>query len=346
MKVFDIESIPALFLIVFKDLETKVLDIFEISEYKDQRKELYNYLVKLNREGITLIGYNNIGFDYPILHFYLRNVRKWKGSITEILFKEVSRVIGEKSKWKIKIKKPLIKQIDLMSINTFDNSARSTSLDKLKFVFRRDTISTLDLSLLTATSISKEKIEELTQYCIDDVDTTEELWYKSTKPLSVRNALPKHLKDFYNYNDVQLGENSLLREYCMKTGAEEMEVKRRRTTYKSIHLKDVIYPYLITYFKEFNIPVFNTFITWLLDQEVDPKNLDGAFTKLTKEKLGILTLYVKEDINKEGEYKKLTLLYKGYEFTYGMGGLHSINTPGTHEEDGEHFLITSDVALN
>ena len=347
-EVFDIESLPALFLIVFKTLNEDQWSIFEISEFKDDRKELYEHLAMLNQTKSTLIGYNNINYDSPMIHWFIRNIRNYKSTpvleLCSILYKETQKIIKEQHKWKIQVKKPLIRQVDMMSINTFDNSARLTSLDKLKFVFRNKRISVLDPKFFNRQSLSKQEVEIMVDYCKDDVSTTENLYNKSAKPLKIRNSLPSHLLEFYNYNDVQLGEHSLLRDYCRMAGYDESEVRKWRTSYKSIHLKDVVYPYLVEYFKDLNIPVFNVFLSWLLKQEVDPDNLDGFFTKLDPNKVDSIKDYLKQDINREGQYKKLTLLYKGYEFTYGMGGLHSINPSKVWQEDKHNFLITSDVA--
>lgn len=54
-----------MFLACFKDIATGEFKRYEISKFKSDIKGLYRFL---EQRDITLIGYNNINFDYPVLH--------------------------------------------------------------------------------------------------------------------------------------------------------------------------------------------------------------------------------------------------------------------------------------
>jgi len=69
MYVYDIECYQNLFLVVFYNVETKEYNIFEISKRKDQRKDLAKFLA--SNKGCTLIGFNNVLYDYVMLHYFI-----------------------------------------------------------------------------------------------------------------------------------------------------------------------------------------------------------------------------------------------------------------------------------
>tara|TARA_R110000851_G_scaffold150897_2_gene291911 strand:- start:61147 stop:61338 length:192 start_codon:yes stop_codon:yes gene_type:complete len=54
-----------MFLACFKNIETGEFKRYEISKFKSDIKKLYAFL---EQKELTLIGYNNINFDYPVLH--------------------------------------------------------------------------------------------------------------------------------------------------------------------------------------------------------------------------------------------------------------------------------------
>ena len=63
--VFDLETYPNFFLAVFKNIVTKEYNYFEISDRKSDQISLKKFL---NEQVKGLIGFNNLNFDYPVLH--------------------------------------------------------------------------------------------------------------------------------------------------------------------------------------------------------------------------------------------------------------------------------------
>ena len=63
--IYDLETYPNFFLASFKCINTNKYWEFEISTRKSDINKLRNFL---NQEGLMLVGFNNINFDYPILH--------------------------------------------------------------------------------------------------------------------------------------------------------------------------------------------------------------------------------------------------------------------------------------
>ena len=63
--VFDLETYPNFFLAVFKCIITGKYNYFEISDRKSDQINLKKFL---NEQVKGLIGFNNLNFDYPVLH--------------------------------------------------------------------------------------------------------------------------------------------------------------------------------------------------------------------------------------------------------------------------------------
>ena len=107
---------------------------FEISERRDDRQELIEWLEWLMETRQEMRGFNNLGFDYQVLFgiYTLQNRIKTAADI----YKLAQHVIHTEY-----FKNPvLIPQIDLFKIHHFDNKARMTGLKMLEFVMRMDNI--------------------------------------------------------------------------------------------------------------------------------------------------------------------------------------------------------------
>lgn len=93
-------------------------------------------------------GYNNINYDYPMLHYILTNkdtlVLLTPQQINKILYAESQRIIDSGKlagstgfkKRTIPANQIIIPQLDLMAINSLTNEARRASLKQLQFAMR------------------------------------------------------------------------------------------------------------------------------------------------------------------------------------------------------------------
>ena len=116
--VYDIETYPNICTFVFRELtKERELKIFEISSRKNQLSELILYL---KTPGLVLVGYNSIEFDYPILHFILKNpnctlnqIYKF-GKVNKLCLEDSIIKIIEKGEFKPKIKTSLNQLINMI----------------------------------------------------------------------------------------------------------------------------------------------------------------------------------------------------------------------------------------
>lgn len=134
--VMDIETLKSCFTYTAYNVDTG--DILQYVLHKDRFE--YCSLIEHLKSCKGHIGFNNLNFDYPILHYMIKNFNNWINlSNTDIIFKiyqEAQRIIDEQNKKEfntivaIKNKDVLIPQLDLFKIWHYNNKARSTSWTK------------------------------------------------------------------------------------------------------------------------------------------------------------------------------------------------------------------------
>lgn len=301
--VYDIETYPNIFTFVFRKVGSKrEIKIFEISSRKDERLELIAFL---RQEGLVLIGFNNVNFDYPVIHYFLLNpnctLKQWHNHVQEKIIKaEFSRV------WE---KDVIIPQIDLYLIWHYDNRARATSLKWLEFSLNWYKVQ--DLPLNPKEPVPVDKIEDLIKYNINDVDFTYEFFGKSLDAIQFRISMSEVLqKDVMNYSDVKIGEYLNRITYEKLTGIKYKNFKDLRTYRDIIPISD-----LIPDFIKFKTKHFQDFLEEIKSESITTGKGDW--------------------------YKLLTL--GDMRIKFAKGGLHSEDEPGIIKCKDGYYLKEKDV---
>lgn len=302
--VYDLETYPNLFMGAFYNVDTDEWRVFEISDRKSDINELREFLYS----GVKLIGFNNVNFDYPVLHkSILSDNKDWS---SQQIYKVVEEVINSEysSIWDNEVKVP---QLDLYRIWHYDNKNKRTSLKWLEFAIRWRNVQ--DLPYEPGCILTPAQMDETIAYCKNDVLATYQFFLKSLKHIELRQFYTQH----ENINLMNASEIKMSKEIFGKYLAEEMgistsEVKKLRTPRKNVFISDIIFDYL-----KFNDPInqntlkkFNTYV-WRDDSE------DGI---------------------------KFKVNYKNVVRDYAEGGLHSFGKPGIYESDDDHVLVDVDFA--
>jgi hypothetical protein len=229
--VYDIETYPNVFIFVFRPVqkERKIV-IFEISSRRDNRKELLSFL----QNDQVQVGYNNLFFDYPVIHYLIKN----PNATLKQLYNEVQQIINSDQArvpfWKVQIE-----QIDLLKIWHYDNANRMTSLKWLEFSLRWHKVQ--DLPFRPGTIIPEKDFDKLIEYCINDVDFTYFFLGKSIEPINFRYQMTTDLShNVMNYSDVKIGEYINQITYCKNSGREFRDFKDQKTHREIFYAKDLI----------------------------------------------------------------------------------------------------------
>lgn len=313
--IHDTENYPNVWLFGAIHELTGIPYIFEISHRRDDRQAFYMFTEHLREHGDEEIGYNNLGYDYPVQHSVLTNIMY----ITNAdIYKKGDAIIncGDDNRFAHMIweKDWIVPQIDLYKIHHFDNPAKRTSLKTLEFNMRMENIE--DLPFQPGTYLTDSQIDTLREYLLHDLKATKSFHGHSKKLIDFRRELSaKYNRNFMNHNDTKIGKDYFIMELeksgieCYHSGPGK---KPRQTIRPSIALNDVIFPYV-----RFEQSEFNRVLNWLRQQVITETK--GVFTDLSA------------TIN-------------GFSFVFGTGGIHGSIESQTIRSTENYVIIDLDVA--
>jgi hypothetical protein len=128
--IFDLEQLINLHTATFMERDNKNnVRQFVIHSSRNDMHEYYKFL---QEEVGGLIGFNNVRYDYPLLHLFMAIMKMISectqaDGLNQILYEESQRLIREEYT-AIPEKDTKIPQLDLFLIHHFDNKAKMTSL--------------------------------------------------------------------------------------------------------------------------------------------------------------------------------------------------------------------------
>ena len=70
--IFDIETYPNVFTLAIEHAKAPLTWMFEISDWRNDSEEIIAFLQHLKETNARLVGFNSLGFDYPVLHTLIR----------------------------------------------------------------------------------------------------------------------------------------------------------------------------------------------------------------------------------------------------------------------------------
>ena len=308
---YDIESYPNIFTFVGKHEPTNKWVRFEISQRIDQSKYFCDFLIALRDGKVAMVGYNNIGYDYPVIHHFMQNYDKHIGY--RGLYDKTQVIIEGDDRFEhcVPQKLIIIPQVDLYKVHHFDNMARATSLKTLEFNMGSENIE--DLPYTPGVPVPLEGFPPLLDYNAWDVEQTSRFLKHSMQALEFRATMSDLLgKDCVNFNDVKIGKEVFVNRLEAKNpGICYDKYQPRQTPRASIALGDVILPYV-----KFEHPEFNKIKEWLSTQTITQT---------------------------KGTFKGLDCTVDGFKYVFGLGGIHGSVSSTIVQECDEYAIIDYDV---
>lgn len=302
--VYDLETFPNAWTCAVEALHSEFKAVWEISHFRDDRAQLFQFLQYLSRHQIPMIGFNNLSFDYVILHFLLEN----PNATVEQLYAKSQEIFSNQNRGGFGVMiwpdKRFIPQIDEFKIFHFDNKAKSTSLKYLQMNMRTDSVE--DMPIEHGTVLTKQQIDTLlVPYNIHDVKETKRFALHNMDAINFRVSLiPQFGPDVMNWNDTKIGEQIVIKKigedvcYDYSSGRKQM----RQTPRSQIALKDIIFPYV-----EFDNPEFQRVLDYLKRQVLRGDEVtDGEYS----------------NIKTKGVFEDLKAHVNGIDFHFGVGGIH------------------------
>lgn len=322
-EVYDIECLSNLFTYTGYCRQEKKYYKFVIHSLLNQYEELIKHLF---RDKLIMIGFNNEGYDYPILHHLINHYHEYK----YLSGFELSQKIYEKSQQVIDMEfaavadwnKHII-QIDLYKIWHFDNVAKSTSLKSLQIAlnlpFVEDMpfdhhywITTMD-EIEKVLSYNKNDVYATNVFLDVTLGNTELPLYKGKNKIELRQKIAQKYKlNCLNYNDIKLGTELILKLYCEKFNRDIKQIRKLRTRRYKFSLLECIPSWCKFESKQFN----------KLVEDFSKINIYNGVTK---------------------DVFSLSVIYHGIKIDYGTGGAHASIKPGIYSSDNEWMILDLDI---
>lgn len=305
--VYDIETYKEYFCLVALNIDSLEVIHFEIGTEINQLEELIDFLRTRN---LYLIGFNNNRFDWPVCQYIMKNIEVLRKTHNPaVLIYEIAQNIITDDDFFMGEWNFIVPQVDLFKIHHFDNEARRTSLKQLEVAMRWDNVQ--DLPYHHADKINREQQKEVLDYCKNDVLATHKFYLESQKEIEFRKSIVKQYNiPAINFNDTRIGAELVIRMLSQQTGIPRKELAVLRTHRKSIDLDEVIFDYI-----DFKSEEFKKLLKFFREKKV---------------------------IKTKGAIEH-SVIFKGFKYDYGLGGIHGSIKPGIYESDDEHVILDVDV---
>lgn len=309
--VLDCEVYPNYFLAAFKNIENnKVVTIEaegeDVSLDEASLRRLKTIMLKR-----TTFGFNSRNYDLPIILFALQ------GKTCLQIHKLSDRIINSNIPgWMT------MKDFGLVvpnSLHHFDIQEPSPGVRVGLKLYggRMHSTKLQDLPIKPGTILSNDEIEETRLYCINDLDTTIDLYRKVEDRIKLRVDMSKqYQQNLMDKSDAQIAETVIKSELKKKNPARKLVVPKIS---ESISFR-------------YKAP---DFIKFKSDQLID-------ILQLIKKRRFKLDNKGSIKLPKEIKNLKIELGFSTYQL--GIGGIHSTEKSQTIIPDDDQFLIDKDVA--
>lgn len=310
---YDLETYPNIFTALFIHAGTMQEYLFEISDRRNDYKGLIQFLLWMRNNNQRAIGYNNIAFDYEVLHYIITTGCDDAAAI----YRKVEQMFASQDRFGATTWESdrLVEQLDLFKIWHYDNPAKSTSLKALEIAMCSENV--VDLPYKPGTHLTDAEKDVLIVYNRHDVKETLKFAARSQQEIQLRESLTKRYGvNMMNMSNTKIGGTILIKQM----EAAGIECYRRdfngrkapNQTHRSvIHLGDVVFPYV-----RFERPEFNAVLQFFRE------------TTITETK---------------GVFADLTATVDGFSFVFGVGGIHGSVSSQTVLSDAEFQIVDVDV---
>lgn len=329
--VYDIEVFQNIFHCSVKNTETNDIYKFEISERKNQLRELVKFFKQVDKyitwgdyyttninipANIIFCGYNNLHYDNPIINYIIEYEDKLMQynipTICSSIF-NLSKTITASSEdnidewkhWKYQI---WFDTFDILTM-LYSNKLR-VGLKEIQVTMQYPNVQ--EFVCDWTKPLPLEDFDSMIDYNINDIESTSELLNRCKKDVDLRIAI----EDEYGVrvlskDGVNIGMKILTQKYLEKTGLTWWDIKDLRSPMSVIPLKDVILPFI-----KYDSPILQRVLEDMKNQIVSP--------------------------GRKGYENKF--VFNNLRYSVGVGGIHSVNSPEIIIPRDDEMLIDIDVA--
>lgn len=322
--IYDEECYPNIWTLMASPCDSGKHYLFEISPRVNDYKRLIEFIQWCKFHKHRMVGFNNLAYDYPILHWMLQNGdlnRFSQPQLNDIIYQKSNAIIS--TPWEDRFSntiypnKEIVRQVDLLKIHHFDNrhKIKRASLKMLEINMRLPFVE--DLPFPVGTILTLDQMQILVNYNKYDVFATKKFYNISLPLIQFRDKLTKKLnRDFINHNDAKIGKDFLVMELEKRLGPECCYTRRprksRQTIRGSMKLGELIFPEI-----KFRTEEFNSILEFF--QKTETSETKGVFDNLS------------------------CTFSNGLKCDFGMGGIHAFIKPMHIESCSKYAIIDLDV---
>jgi len=319
--VYDLETFPNVFTLNVAGLFNDVDMTFEISQFRDDRASLHEWFLYWQSTATPMIGFNNLYFDYTVLHEIYGNPHISFADIYAFAMDLIENFNRFNTVWESERFAP---QIDLYKIHHYDNPAKATSLKALQVSMHSESV--MEMPIPFGTPLTREQIDTyLIPYNKHDVAATKQFAMHSLDAIRFRLSLSETLfGDVMNFSDTKIGGKILEQRlgddiyYSRESGRRQP----RQSPRSAIALNDIIFPVV-----RFRNPEFSRVLSWMREQVLTADELSESTAIQTK-----------------GVFKGVHATVGDLDFHFGTGGIHGSVNAQRFASDDEYVIRDIDVA--
>lgn len=312
--VFDVETYENFFLVAFKHVETKKVVLFEQSPGSSINTEKLRFMLW----HFCIVGFNSKNYDVPMIAFALKccETVALKAASDKIIF-EGMRTYDFYKEYRIKV--PQLNHIDLIEVAPLKGSLKL-------YGGRLHCKRMQDLPYDPGTRLVQEQAEQVTLYCVNDLDNTALLLAELSPHIELRQSLGQQYgKDFRSLSDAQMAEAIINHEIAKATGSWPRPPQNP--------------PSACSY----QIPGYMRFQTAQLQHALQlVGSCQFELAEFIEDDGEGTTKSKKAKLPKEIKDLKLEIGKSVYRM--GIGGLHSTESEVSYKADEETLLLDIDVA--
>lgn len=328
--VYDIEVFQNVFHCTAKNTETGQYYKFEISCRKNELRQLVDFFYTIRNNSYNwndiyttdiqfntnkiFAGYNNLHYDNAIINYIISYYDKMINMnylrICDSLY-NLSKIITTSDdisawkRWKYAVN---FETFDILTM-LYSQKLR-VGLKEIQVTMQYKNV--LEFAHDWTKPLDTDLIDEMIEYNINDVDSTEALLNKCKDKVELRIAI----EDEYGVrvlskDGVNIGMKILTQKYLEKTGLTWWDIKDLRSPADVIALNEVILPFI-----EYRDPILKNVLSDMKNQIVSP--------------------------GRKGYENKF--VFRGLRYSVGVGGIHSVNNPEIIIPKEDEMLIDIDVA--
>lgn len=312
VEVYDVEVFPNIFSCTMKNTETGDVHQWEISHRKNDVKAIIDKFQEFDK---LFCGYNCIHYDNVIINFLLDYKRAVLSAdyqkICGNIFKLSDLIVNgnDTDKWKRWKYAKNFSTLDLLTM-LYSQKLR-VGLKEMQVTMQYSNVE--EYSGNFTDWLPDDKIDEMLQYNLNDVLSTENLLYRCKGDIDLRISIENEYGiDALSKDGMTLGMEIIKVKYLEATHQTWEEIKDLRSPCNVMDLKNIIFPFI----------------------HFDTPQLQGILDEIKSMSVGAGRKALEKHF-----------LFDGLEYSIGVGGMHSVNTPEMFVCKDDEIICDCDVAL-